>query len=1187
MYTASPFVRSVVSIVTGVSLMVASFVPVLATPQIATAAQGTLLEITCQNVTINGNTWTFSGTWTAFDFPGLSNQYDAAVAAPTGTFVDESSKDNPDTFSIVTGPADSQGGPQEDMTGTWSNEVVFNTAPTSVTATLYHGKTAGNEISPDDTCTFVLPPQITLLKTVVNNNSGTSVDTDFTLSASGPVNISGVEGNANVTNKTVVAGAYTLSESGPAGYTASLYSCVKNNTAPVSSNSISLVDGDVATCTITNDDNAPTTATLTLQKTVVNNSGGDAEDTDWTLSAAGPTPISGTEGQAAITSAVVNPGSYDLSETDGPAGYAPSAWVCSGTGNQTDSDTIALDAGETATCVITNNDIPPTIKVVKSVVNDNGGDAVETDFTFKLDDAVSMVHDTAVETLAGLHEVSEDFFTGYEASVWGGDCDTDGSITLALDQDATCTIENDDQQSYIIVDKTVVNDDGGEAEANDFLLTVDGNAVSDEEAYAVNPGEHTVSETNLDGYSAGVWGGDCDENGDVTVAQGETATCTITNNDIAPGLTLHKTVTNDNGGDAEPSDFQAFINDNPVDWEDTQVLDAGAYTLTESELSGYEAGDWECDGGSLDGNIVTIEVGETVECTIVNDDVAPTITLTKEVINDNGGTAGSNDFGLVIGATAVGSGDTLEVNANTDIAINELGLDGYLFVSISGDEGCPLELGDTVSLSEGQNLNCTITNDDIAPTLTLEKFVDNGEQGDESPSAWLLTATGDQGEPFILQGEGGASSDGTFVAGTYTLSESGPDHFAAGQWSCVTNNGDPVEGNVVEIGLGDDVYCSIVNTFTPFSSDISVTKTVDDETPNANQQVVYTLTVSNAGPDTANNVEVADLLPAGATYVSDDGAGAYNSGTGVWAVGSLANGASATLHITATASANEGDVVNNAASVTSSTADPDSEDNSDSASFTVNVTPQTPVTQCNDGLDNDGDDFIDLQDPGCEDNPLKDDEGDSDNGGGGGGQRVNRPAGEVLGATTEECSEYLFEYIKKGANNNPVEVTKLQQFLNNFEAFNLSVNGIYDDASYNAVHAFQTKYLNDIMIPWGATRSSGYVYYTTKKKINEIYCQFTKEFPLTSQQEAEIARVRALGEAWQSATGSTGSSVGGQVTLPSSAPSAPASPASPAAPTTPEVGSSNQGSNSQAASPAESGQGGSWWSNFWNWLTGN
>src|SRR5262249_59155438 len=49
--------------------------------------------------------------------------------------------------------------------------------------------------------------------------------------------------------------------------------------------------GESATCTINNNDNPPA---LHLRKVVVNNNGGTAADTDWTLNAAGPTPLSGS-----------------------------------------------------------------------------------------------------------------------------------------------------------------------------------------------------------------------------------------------------------------------------------------------------------------------------------------------------------------------------------------------------------------------------------------------------------------------------------------------------------------------------------------------------------------------------------------------------------------------------------------------------------------------------------------------------------------------------------------------------------------------------------------------------------------------------------------------------------------------------------------------------------------------------
>ncbi|WP_190811532.1 proprotein convertase P-domain-containing protein [Flagellimonas sp. S3867] len=80
-------------------------------------------------------------------------------------------------------------------------------------------------------------------------------------------------------------------------------------------------------------------------------------------------------------------------------------------------------------------------------------------------------------------------------------------------------------------------------------------------------------------------------------------------------------------------------------------------------------------------------------------------------------------------------------------------------------------------------------------------------------------------------------------------------------------------------------------------TDLAVTKIVDNATPKEGNDVVYTLSVANNGPINATNVSLTDILPAGVTYVSDDGA--YNSGTGVWTIGNLNNGSTATLNITA------------------------------------------------------------------------------------------------------------------------------------------------------------------------------------------------------------------------------------------------------------------------------------------------
>lgn len=98
------------------------------------------------------------------------------------------------------------------------------------------------------------------------------------------------------------------------------------------------------------------------------------------------------------------------------------------------------------------------------------------------------------------------------------------------------------------------------------------------------------------------------------------------------------------------------------------------------------------------------------------------------------------------------------------------------------------------------------------------------------------------------------------------------------------------------------------------SADLAVAKSVSTASPALGQNVTFTITVTNAGPAAATGVVVSDYLPAGITYVSDDGGGAYVPGTGLWTVGALANGGSATLHVVGTAAST--DQACNAATIT-------------------------------------------------------------------------------------------------------------------------------------------------------------------------------------------------------------------------------------------------------------------------------
>ena len=112
------------------------------------------------------------------------------------------------------------------------------------------------------------------------------------------------------------------------------------------------------------------------------------------------------------------------------------------------------------------------------------------------------------------------------------------------------------------------------------------------------------------------------------------------------------------------------------------------------------------------------------------------------------------------------------------------------------------------------------------------------------------------------------------------------------------------------------------------SADLSLTKTVDIPTPDVGTDVVFTITVSNAGPSDATGVVVTDQLPSGFTYVTDDSGGAYNPATGVWSVGTVAVGSSQALTITATVK-DTGNYINRAQVTAANESDPNTNNDFD------------------------------------------------------------------------------------------------------------------------------------------------------------------------------------------------------------------------------------------------------------------
>ena len=212
-------------------------------------------------------------------------------------------------------------------------------------------------------------------------------------------------------------------------------------------------------------------------------------------------------------------------------------------------------------------------------------------------------------------------------------------------------------------------------------------------------------------------------------------------------LTLRKVVVNDDGGAAVVSDFVLGASGpqtisgitGDVSITDTAIA-PGTYSLDEVGPSGYTSS-WSCNGGTLVGTSLTLAGGDDVVCTITNNDIfvpppVATITLEKNLVNDNGGTAVVTDFQLRFddGAGVSGTGVqgdtavTAVVVSPGVYTLSESAVTGYVLTGIKCN-GADADGSDGLNLGVGEDVTCIFINDDRGVDLEVRKSVSN-----ENPS---------------------------------------------------------------------------------------------------------------------------------------------------------------------------------------------------------------------------------------------------------------------------------------------------------------------------------------------------------------------------------------------------------------------------------------------------------------------
>ena len=178
-----------------------------------------------------------------------------------------------------------------------------------------------------------------------------------------------------------------------------------------------------------------------------------------------------------------------------------------------------------------------------------------------------------------------------------------------------------------------------------------------------------------------------------------------------------------------------------------------------------------------------------------------------------------------------------------------------------------------------------------------------------------------QSKTFLIAVKAGNVANGTVLNNSVTVSSSTPDPN--------TGNNTDTETTTVQTPIGP-------------VTDLAITKVDLADPVIAGQTVNYSIAVTNAGPLTATNVQVLDLVPAGTTVVSisannPDFAGAFCSLGGVCNLGTLNAGSTAFVTLSLKVDAGfAGNTLINSVSVSADQADTNIGNNIASATTTVN-----------------------------------------------------------------------------------------------------------------------------------------------------------------------------------------------------------------------------------------------------------
>jgi hypothetical protein len=373
---------------------------------------------------------------------------------------------------------------------------------------------------------------------------------------------------------------------------------------------------------------------------------------------------SGTENM--VTCSEVPVAVYQVIENDPSPAYNLSALACVSEGGTDDEDenlttrtaTITLQDGETVTCTFTNTPPDPqgegaTLTIRKLCVPDDDPgvfDILVDDEIFGDGNDIECGEGTGTHDIEpGEYTVSEEGANGTEIGdytvTFSEDCDENGNITIEEGDSAVCVITNtrvETPETTLTIRKLCEpSDDPGVFDILvDDEIFGDGNNIECGEGtgtHAIEPGEYTVSEegangTDINDYTV-TFSEDCDENGNITIEEGDNAVCVITNTRVSEDDPATIRIIKDTNPETSGIEFDfdsALLGDFDLEDDESvlfQVGPGGVFVVTENLFGDWDLVAINCSGAGVVFNVnlaaetvtITIEDGEDAVCTFVNE----------------------------------------------------------------------------------------------------------------------------------------------------------------------------------------------------------------------------------------------------------------------------------------------------------------------------------------------------------------------------------------------------------------------------------------------------------------------------------------------------------------------------------------------------------------------------------------